>query len=290
MSDAPGSPPPAGETERDEIVAQLKRELAAQTEKAALYEKANGVFEDRERARVSAFQTEAQFFMKEWAQEEINKHHSGTSLGADIAPLGAWADEYTQKKDITSQGPLAAMSYVASKGIKRLRDEASQLSTVQESLANTMKENEELKQGKDKLQRDYDEAIQLANERQKGLEVLQGKLAEAGLMAQHEKFDFSKLTSREESADATNTKPAEPHAAGAAGTPALETVKAEASKAAGASSSRANPLDSGGDLLEGLLARSSAGLRMGASGTQHAWLGSAGGEGNLIASLTAAGY
>ena len=288
MSDAPGSVPPAGEAERDEIVAQLKRELAAQTEKAALYEKANGVFEDRERARVSAFQTEAQFFMKEWAQEEINKHHSGTSLGADIAPLSTWADEYTQKKDITSQGPLAAVSYVASKGIKRLRDEASQLSTVQESLANTMKENEELKQGKDKLQRDYDEAIQLANERQKGLEVLQGKLAEAGLMAQHEKFDFSKLTSREESAaDAATTKPAEPHAAG---TPALETVKAEASKAAGASSSRANPLDTGGDLLEGLLARSSAGLRMGASGTQHAWLGSAGGEGNLIASLTAAGY
>lgn len=288
MTDAPGSVPPAGESERDEIVAQLKRELAAQTEKAALYEKANGVFEDRERARVSAFQTEAQFFMKEWAQDEINKHHSGTSLAADIAPLGTWADEFTQKKDITSQGPLAAMSYVASKGIKRLRDEASQLTTVQESLANTMKENEELKQGKDKLQRDYDEAIQLANERQKGLEVLQGKLAEAGLMAQHEKFDFSKLTSREES-DATTTKPAEPHAAGT-GTPALETVKAEASKAAGASSSRGNPLESRGDLLEGLLARSSAGLRMGASGTQHAFLGSAGGEGNLIASLTAAGY
>ena len=285
-SDATAAMPPAGDAERDEIVAQLKRELAEQTEKAALYEKANGVFEDRERARVSAFQSEAQFFMKEWAQEEINKHHSGTSLGADIAPLSAWADEYTQKKDITSQGPLAAMSYVASKGIKRLRDEASQLSTVQESLANTMKENEELKQGKDKLQRDYDEAIQLANERQKGLEVLQGKLAEAGLMAQHEKFDFSKLTSREEPA-AEAAKPAEPHAAG---TPALETVKAEASKAAGASSSRANPLDTRGDLLEGLLARSSAGLRMAASGTQHAFLGSAGGEGNLIASLTAAGY
>ena len=286
MTDAPGSVPAAGDAERDDIVAQLKRDLAAQTEKAALYEKANGVFEERERARVSAYQPEAQYFMKEWMKEEVDNHHAGTNLAADIAPLGVWSDEFTQKKDITSQGPLAAMSYVASKGIKRLRDEASQLTTVQESLANTMKENEELKQGKDKLQRDYDEAIQLANERQKGLEVLQGKLAEAGLMAQHEKFDFSKLTSREES-DAATTKPAEPHAAG---TPALETVKAEASKAAGASSSRGNPLESRGDLLEGLLARSSAGLRMGASGTQHAWLGSANGEGNLIASLTAAGY
>ena len=285
-----GAAPAAGDAERDDIVAQLKRDLAAQTEKAALYEKANGVFEERERARVSAFQPEAQFFMKEWMKEEVDNHHAGTNLAADIAPLGVWSDEFTQKKDITSQGPLAAVSYIASKGIKRLRDQASQLGTVQESLAATMKENEELKQGKDKLQRDYDEAIQLANERQKGLEVLQGKLAEAGLM--NEKFDFSKLSAREEAAPAntaTTTKPAEPHAAGA-GTPALEAVKAEASKAAGASSSRGNPLESRGDLLEGLLARSSAGLRMGASGTQHAFLGSAGGEGNLIASLTAAGY
>lgn len=284
-STSAGAVPAAGDAERDDLVAQLKRDLAAQTEKAALYEKANGVFEERERARVSAYQPEAQFFMKEWMQEEVNTHHAGTNLAADIAPLGVWSDEFTQKKDITSQGPLAAVSYIASKGIKRLRDQASQLGTVQESLAASMKENEELKQNKEKLQRDYDEAIQLANERQKGLEVLQGKLAEAGLM--NEKFDFSKLSAREETAPADTTKPAEPHAAGA-GTPALEAVKAEASKAAGAP--RGNPLESRGDLLEGLLARSSAGLRMGASGTQHAFLGSAGGEGNLIASLTAAGY
>lgn len=286
MTDLTPAGAAAGDAERDDLVAQLKRDLAAQTEKAAIYEKANGVFEERERARVSAFQPEAQYFMKEWMKEEVDAHHAGTNLAADVAPLGVWSDEFTQKKDITSQGPLAAVSYIASKGIKRLRDQASQLGTVQESLAATMKENEELKQNKDKLQRDYDEAIQLANERQKGLEVLQGKLAEAGLM--NEKFDFSKLSAREEAAPAdTTTKPAEPHAAGA-GTPALEAVKAEASKAAGAS--RGNPLESRGDLLEGLLARSSAGLRMGASGTQHAFLGSAGGEGNLIASLTAAGY
>ena len=189
-----GAVPAAGDAERDDIVAQLKRDLAAQTEKAALYEKANGVFEDRERARVSAYQPEAQYFMKEWMKEEVDTHHAGTNLAADIAPLGVWSDEFTQKKDISSQGPLAAVSYIASKGIKRLRDQASQLGTVQESLAASMKENEELKQNKEKLQRDYDEAIQLANERQKGLEVLQGKLAEAGLM--NEKFDFSKLSAR----------------------------------------------------------------------------------------------
>ena len=257
----------------------LKAQLAEQTAKAAQASQQLEFFNNRERERISAFQPESQFFFNDFMKEEIEKYHQGTTLAQDVAPLGVWANEFHQKKDITSQGALAVASYVASKSIKRMRDEASKLPTMQESLASAMKENEELKQGKDKLQRDYDEAIGLANERQKGLEILQEKLSQAGLM--NEKFDFSKLTSREADAD----KPAEPHAAAAA--PALEAVKAEASKAAGAVSG--NPIQQE-DLLTSLLNRSSGGLRMNASGTQHAFLGAAGSEGNLIASLTAAGY
>ena len=257
----------------------LKQQLAEQTAKAAQATQQLEYFNDRERKRIGEFQPETQFFFNEFMKDEIEKHHQGTSLAQDVAPLGVWANEYHQKKDITSQGALAAASYVASKSIKRLRDEASKLPTMQESLASAMKENEELKQGKDKLQRDYDEAIGLANERQKGLEILQEKLSQAGLM--NEKFDFSKLTSREADAE----KPPEPHAAAAA--PALEAVKAEASKAAGAMSG--NPIQQE-DLLTSLLNRSSGGLRVTASGTQHAFLGAPGGEGNLVASLAAAGY
>ena len=258
----------------------LKMQLAEQTAKAAQANQQLEFFNGRERERISAFQGESQFFFNDFMKEEIEKHHSGTSLASDVAPLGVWANEFHQKKDITSQGALAAASYVASKSIKRLRDEASKLPTLQDSLASSMRENEELKQGKDKLQRDYDEAIGLANERQKGLEVLQEKLSQAGLM--NEKFDFSKLPSREADAD----KPTEPHAAMVA--PALETVKAEASKAAGAPMS-ANPIQQQ-DLLMNLLSRSTGGLRMTASGTQHAFVGAAGGEGNLMASLAAAGF
>jgi len=258
---------------------QLQAQLAEQTAKAAQANQQLEFFNGRERERISAFQGESQFFFNEFMKEEIEKHHAGTSLATDVAPLGVWANEYTQKKDITSQGALAAASYVASKSIKRLRDEASRLPTLQESLASSLKENEELKQGKDKLQRDYDEAIGLANDRQKGLVILEEKLHAAGLM--NEKFDFSKLTSRE--ADAP--KPAEPHVGGAA--PALEAVKAEASKAAGAGA--ANPIQQQ-DLLTSLLSRSSGGLRMNASGTQHAFLGATSGDGNLMASLTAAGF
>ncbi len=267
--------------EESAVMETLKTQLAEQTAKAAQANQQLEFFNGRERERISAFQGESQFFFNDFMREEIEKHHAGTSLASDVAPLGVWANEYHQKKDITSQGALAAASYVASKSIKRLRDEASKLPTLQESLASSMKENEELKQGKDKLQRDYDEAIGLANERQKGLEVLQEKLSQAGLM--NEKFDFSKLTSREADADT----PTEPHAAAAP--PALETVKAEASKAAGAPHMSANPIKQQ-DLLMNLLSRSTGGLRMTASGTQHAFVGSAGGEGNLMASLAAAGY
>jgi hypothetical protein len=265
-------------TEESAVMESLKLQLAEQTAKAAQASQQLEYFNGRERERISTYQPESQFFFNDFMKEEIEKHHSGTSLAQDVAPLGVWANEYHQKKDITSQGALAAASYVASKSIKRLRDEASRLPTLQESLASSLKENEELKQNKDKLQRDYDDAIGLANERQKGLEILQEKLSQAGLM--NEKFDFSKLTSREEGVD----KPAEPHAAAAA--PALEAVKAEASKAAGGMSG--NPIRQQ-DLLTSLLSRSSGGLRMTASGTQHAFLG-ASGDGNLIASLTAAGY
>ena len=265
--------------EESAVMEQLKQQLAEQTAKAAQANQQLEYFNDRERKRIGEFQPETQFFFNEFMKDEIEKHHAGTSLAQDVAPLGVWANEFHQKKDITSQGALAAASYVASKSIKRLRDEASKLPTMQESLASAMKENEELKQGKDKLQRDYDEAIGLANERQKGLEILQEKLSQAGLM--NEKFDFSKLSSREADAE----KPAEPHVGGAVA-PALEAVKAEASKAAGA---MGNPIQQE-DLLTSLLNRSSGGLRMNASGTQHAFLGAAGGEGNLIASLTAAGY
>ena len=89
------------------------------------------------------------------------------------------------------------------------------------------------------------------------------------------------------SREADAPKPAEPHATNAAAAPALETVKAEASKAA-TGHARANPLEN--DLLQGLLSRSTGGLRMGSSGTQHAFLGSASGDGNLMATLAAAGY
>jgi hypothetical protein len=264
MSDADhASTNASAEQNRDDLVERLKAELAAKTEGEARANARMGMYEAKERSRISAWQEDAKFFMSEFVNEEIDAHHPGLSKD-DVAPLGAWAATYHEKADIASQGALAAVSYVASKGIKRLREQASQGAAAASTLAETMKANEDLTAQNAKLQKDYAEAMTLCDERQKGLETLQAELIKGGLM--NEKFNFSKLTSREQT-------PAEPHASGAAATPSLEVVKAEASKAASGFSG--NPIQQQ-DLLASLLSRSSGGLRMGQSATPHAFLGATG--------------
>ena len=269
MADTETMSTTAAEQNRDDLVERLKSELAAKTKGEAEAQARMAVYEGKERARISAWQEDAKFFMSEFVNEEIDAHHPGLSK-EDVAPLGTWASTYHEKADIASQGALAAVSYVASKGIKRLREQASQGAAAATTLAETMKQNEELTAQNAKLQKDYSEAMTLCDERQKGLETLQAELVKGGLM--NEKFDFSKLASREKVAP-----PAEPHAAAAA-TPSLEVVKAEASKAAGASSG--NPIQQS-DLLSSLLANSRGSLRMGQSSTQHAFLGAANGEADI---------
>ena len=104
-----------------------------------------------------------------------------------------------------------------------------------------------------------------------GLEVLQAEMVKGGLM--NEKFNFSKLASREQT-------PEEPHVAigSATATPSLEIVKAEASKAASGASG--NPIQHQ-DLLQSLLSRSQGSLRMNQSSTPHAFLGASNGEADI---------
>ena len=281
MTDVSNAAAPLAEAARDELVERLKADLAAKTEETARANARASIYEDKERERIKAWKGDAEFFMKEFVNDEIDNFHQGTSLKSDVAPLGVWASEYADKADISSQGALAAVSYVASKGIKRLRDQASANSAAAESLASTMKQNEELTAKNTKLQADYEDALKCMAERQKGLETLQAELSRAGLM--NEKFDFSKLSSREAN------PPAEAAAASTTATPppALEQVKMEASKAAGSSapSARANPLEGSNDLLSSLLSRSNGGLRVNPSGTGHAHVGAPSGEPDLVSML-----
>ena len=263
---------------RDDVIKHLKEQLAVKTESEARINARMAGYEARERARIAGWQEEAKDFMCGFVDEEVKTHHP--QLADDVAVFtgaAGWANTYTEKPDIQAQGALAAVSYVASKGIKRLREQASQGAQAATTLAETMKQNEELQAQNQKLQKDCDDYKILSDERQKGLEALQAELTRAGLFS--EQFNFSKLTSREQV-----PPPPEPHAAGAAAaaTPSLEVVKAEASKAAGAAV--ANPVKQE-DLLQSLLGRSNGGLRMAPSGTNHAHLGQISGEPDLGALL-----
>ena len=260
------------EANRDDLVERLKADLASKTESEARANARMEIYESKERTRIAGWQEDAKFFMGEFINEEVAAHHP--TLKDDVAVFtgaAGWANTYTEKPDIAAQGALAAVSYVASKGIKRLREQASQGAAAATTLADTMKANEALTVQNSKLQKDYQEAMTLCDERQKGLETLQAELIKGGLM--NEKFDFSKLTSREVMA-----QPAEPHAAPQV---SLEVVKAEASKAAGGSSSSVQQ----SDLLSSLLASSRGSLKMGSSGTNHALLGAANGEPDIASIL-----
>ena len=283
MAEVSNAAAPPAEAARDELVERLKADLAAKTEETARANARASIFEDKERARIKAWKGDAEFFMREFVNEEIDGFHDGSAtLKEDVAPLGVWASEYADKADISSQGALAAVSYVASKGIKRLREKASANSAAAESLASTMKQNEELTAKHTKLQADYEDALKCMAERQKGLETLQAELSRAGLM--NEKFDFSKLSSRE-------ANPPAEAAAVATPAPALEQVKMEASKAAvSVASAHANPLEARNDFFSGLLSRSNGGLRMTPSGTAHSYLGAPSGEVDLASVLRGRAY
>ena len=266
MSDSDIASTNAADQNRDELVERLKSELAAKTKGEAEANARMAVYENKERSRIAGWQDEAKYFMGDWINSEVAEHHP--QLKDDVAVFtgaSGWAHTYHEKPDIATQGPLAAVSYVASKGIKRLREQASQGAAAASTLAETMKANEDLTAQNAKLQKDYAEAMTLCDERQKGLETLQAELIKGGLM--NEKFNFSKLTSREQVE--------EPHAAAGVGAaaPSLEVVKAEASKAASGSSG--NPIQQQ-DLLASLLNRSTGSLRMGQSATQHGFLGATG--------------
>lgn len=266
----------AADQNRDDLVERLKRELADKTKGEAEANARMAVYETKERARIAGWQEEAKYFMSDFVNGEVEAHHP--QLKDDVAAFtgaSGWAHTYHEKPDIAAQGALAAVSYVASKGIKRLREQASQGAQAATTLAETMKANEELSVQNQKLQKDCEDYKVLSDERQKGLEALQAELTRAGLFS--EQFNFSKLTSREKGASA----PSEPHVGGAAA-PSLEVVKAEASRAAGAAV--ANPLKQA-DLLQSLLGRSQGGLKMGPSGTNHAHLGAINGEPDIGAIL-----
>lgn len=249
-------------------IKELEAKLASETAKSS-------VFEDQARTKISGFQDSAKWFLKEFLPEG-----ESAEVKSEIASMGCWADEYTQKKNVLDQLPLARSCEVASGKFKRLRDEAAAGAKASETLVKTFKELEELKEADAKKAQRIVELETGMMEKQQAAEKLQAELSKAGLVAS--KFDFSKLMSREKVED----PPAEPHAAMVTDAP-MQAVTANASRGT-ASEARArssgNPFDSD-PLTAMIMSRGQGGSRVNASSTGHAWVGMTDATGDLAAIL-----
>ena len=246
------------DTNRDELVERLKRENEALMKDKAQADARASAFEAKERTRVAAWQPEVKHFLNDFVVNECCVDDA--EARADVQAVVNWGEEYASKNDIASQTSLARVCAVASKGVKRIRDDASQLPGIKDSLATALKENEELKATAEKMQRESTDDKKLLDERQAQLEKLNARIAELG--GEPQQFNFSNAAAREVA------PPAEPAVAIKPET-GLTAVAAQASKNAG------NPtaVDS---LFSFITNKGGGSLRMGASSTNHALLGSAG--------------
>ena len=249
---------PVADSNRDELVERLKRENAALMQDKAQADARASAFEAKERTRVTAWQPDVKAFLNDFVMKECCADDAEAK--ADVQAVVNWGEEYASKNDIASQTSLARVCAVASKGVKRYRDDASQLPGVKDSLANALKENEELKANAEKLQRESTDDKKLLDERQEQLEKLNARIAELG--GEQQQFNFSNAAAREVAPPAEPAAAIKPEAS-------LTAVAAQASKAAG------NP--TAVDSLFSFISNSGGGsLRMGASNTNHALLGNAG--------------
>ena len=265
MSDAAATTVDAGDAFSKETVDKLKAELAAKSEEAAKLRAFKNSHDEKQRDAISKLQPEIQTFV----DGLIGTH---ADFAEDMKPIGDWAKSCHQSQSLETAMPLARVLSCASAQFKRTREEASALSGQAESLGSTMKELEEIKADNvAKLQR-ISELETLCNDRQEAAEKMQEELAKAGVL--REKFDFSKLSSREVSAPKGDVKKTDE-------SPGLSAVTSNASRGAG-------PVD---DELMSFVRGAASNIgshRISQSGTGHSQLGASTGtlEGEIASAFS----
>lgn len=188
----------AGETFSKETVEKLKAELAAKAEEAAKLRAFKNGYDEKQRATISQLQPEIKTFVD-------GLIGNNADYADDMKPIGEWAASCHQSTSLETALPLARFVSCASAQFKRTREEASVLSEKNNTLGNTMKELEEIKADNAAKTQRISELENLCNDRQEAAEKLQDELAKAGVL--REKFDFSKLASREAGADKVDANP-----------------------------------------------------------------------------------
>lgn len=251
------------ETFSKETVEKLKAELAAKSEEAAKLRAFKSTFDDKQRETIQKLQPDIQSFVEDLVKN--NADHA-----EDMKPIMDWGKSCHQSNSLETAMPLARVLSCASAQYKRTREEASVLSDKAGSLGATMKELEDVKADRDAKTQRITELETLCNDRQAAAEKLQDELAKAGVLK--DKFDFSKLSSREAGAAKTEDKKEE-----AGG---LTTTTSTASRGAAVSMED--------ELMSFVRGHASSGgsHRIGQSGTGHSTLGAT--SGSLEGEITSA--
>lgn len=182
----------AGDMVSKETVEKLKAELQEKSEEASKLRAFKDSVDEKHRDTISKLQPDIQSFVEEIVSNNADHAH-------DMSPLVEWGKSCHQSKSLETAMPLARLLSCASAQFKRTREEASVLSDTAGTLGATMKELEEAKADVSAKAQRIAELESLCNDRQQAAEKLQDELAKAGILK--DKYDFSKLSSREESAD-----------------------------------------------------------------------------------------
>lgn len=179
---------PAGESFSKEYVEKLKADLAAKEEEASKLKAFKSSHDAKQRDVIAKLQPEINSFVEGLVKEN-------TDYAEDMKPLVEWSRSCHESNSLETTMPLARMVSCASAQFKRSREEYSVASEKAGTLSATMKELEELKADNANKTQRIAELEGLCNERQSAAEKLQEELAKAGVIK--DKFDFSKLSSRE---------------------------------------------------------------------------------------------
>lgn len=250
----------AGESFTKEYVDKLKAENASKSEEMAKLKAFKSAHDDKQRDVIQKLQPDIASYLS--ALVEDNGDHAPEMQG-----IVDWSKGCHQSTSLETAMPLARVLSCASAQYKRTREEASANAERAGTLGSAMKELEETKADRDLKMQRINELEDLCKDRQGAMEKLQEELAKVGVLK--DKFDFSKLASREAKCD-------EQAAAPIAAPGGVQQVLSHASKGVE-------------NELLGFVAAlgSTASNRVSQSATAHAYLGATSGsvEGEIAAAV-----
>ena len=227
-----------------ETHSRVSSELAEAQRQIALLKAKTDVYDNQKREALTGMKDDVSGF--------INDIHGSSEFEAykhEMAPMTRWCGEMEKGDALETNLAIGRLISCASAKFKRAREEASQLGEKSTALSAAYKELEEVKADRDLKAGRIGELETLVDERTSAAKAFESELAKKGLI--QEKIDFSQKSARE------NT--------GAAGSSSAAPVAAKANVE---------------DALSAFInsGPSSGGLRIGQSGSSHAFLGGNGAD------------